>query len=293
MAIAPERREVLSRLGIFKAGTEDVFPRPLQSLPQLDGASTDDAAESFPTESSSSPVFARVVSGLQSRTAILLLIAVAAAAAVGALVIFKPINFGSIAAALTPTSVATATDSPAPAAETLSTKSVSVKKPIPSRSALIAAPPRQRSASVSTPGSAIATSAQASDAPKPLPSQVTAELLHVGERLRALSSSGDEAETVTVDETIYSKDDEDVVPPRLLSEELPSPTIGGWTTRTNVIEVIVSEAGAVERARFVAIPQRMPDMFVLSRAKVWKFTPAMKDGQPVRYRILLSWEVNP
>src|SRR5436190_18746686 len=77
MAIAPERRDVLSRLGIFKAGAEDVFPRPLQSRPQLDGASMDDAAESFPTESTSSPVLARIVRGLQSRTAILLLIAVA------------------------------------------------------------------------------------------------------------------------------------------------------------------------------------------------------------------------
>ena len=82
-------------------------------------------------------------------------------------------------------------------------------------------------------------------------------------------------------------------PPKLLSEQLPTPTIGGWTTRTNVIEVIVSEAGDVQHARFVATPQRMPDTFVLSRAKVWKFSPAMKDGRPVRYRLLLSWEVNP
>jgi hypothetical protein len=43
----------------------------------------------------------------------------------------------------------------------------------------------------------------------------------------------------------------------------------------------------------VRVPQRMPDTFVLSRAKVWKFTPAMKDGRPVRYRLLLTWEVNP
>jgi hypothetical protein len=37
----------------------------------------------------------------------------------------------------------------------------------------------------------------------------------------------------------------------------------------------------------------MPDMMLLSRAKLWKFGPAMKDGHPVRYRLVLKWEVNP
>jgi hypothetical protein len=37
----------------------------------------------------------------------------------------------------------------------------------------------------------------------------------------------------------------------------------------------------------------MPDIQALSVAKEWKFTPAMKDGRPVRYRLLLTWEVNP
>jgi hypothetical protein len=121
------------------------------------------------------------------------------------------------------------------------------------------------------------------DTRKPLSSETT---------VAALPPSTDEIASV-IDETLYSKVDADVAPPRLLSEQLPTPTIGGWITRTNVIEVIVSETGAVEHARFVATPQRMPDTFILSRAKVWKFSPAMKDGRPVRYRLLLSWEVNP
>jgi hypothetical protein len=59
------------------------------------------------------------------------------------------------------------------------------------------------------------------------------------------------------------------------------------------MEVIVSDTGGVERVRLLTPPQRMPDVLVLSRAKVWKFTPAMKDGRPVRYRLVLTWEVNP
>jgi hypothetical protein len=100
------------------------------------------------------------------------------------------------------------------------------------------------------------------------------------------------AAALLIDQTIYSEQDRDVVPPRT-SEKLPGPTISSWTTRTNAMEVIVAPTGAVERVRLVTPPQRMPDMLVLGRAKVWKFTPAMKDGKPVRYRLLLTWEVNP
>ena len=58
------------------------------------------------------------------------------------------------------------------------------------------------------------------------------------------------------------------------------------------MEVVVSEQGTVERARFLTPPRRMPDMMMLSRAKVWEFTPALKEGRPVRYRLVLSWEVS-
>jgi hypothetical protein len=95
------------------------------------------------------------------------------------------------------------------------------------------------------------------------------------------------------DTTIYSEADRDVRPPAVLSSELPHPTFSEWTTRTNVMELIVSETGAVERARLLEAPQRMPDMMLLSRAKLWKFGPAMKDGHPVRYRLVVKWEVNP
>lgn len=107
----------------------------------------------------------------------------------------------------------------------------------------------------------------------------------------ATAPSADLAATV-IDETIYSDRDPDVVPPQT-SEQLPGPTFSRWTTRTNAMEVIVSETGAVERVRLVTPPQRMPDMLWLSRAKVWKFTPAVKEGRAVRYRLLLTWEVNP
>src|SRR5437762_11092642 len=103
----------------------------------------------------------------------------------------------------------------------------------------------------------------------------------------------DEPTVAAPDTTIYSEADRDVRPPVVLSSELPRPTFSGWTTRTNVMELIISETGAVEHARLTVAPQRMPDMMLLSRAKLWTFGPAMKDGRPVRYRLVLKWEVNP
>lgn len=108
----------------------------------------------------------------------------------------------------------------------------------------------------------------------------------------AANPSVGDAAALTIDQTIYSAENQDVVPPQTF-DSLPGPTISRWTTRTNAMELIVSETGVVERVRLVTPPQRMPDIQILSVAKVWKFTPAMKDGRPVRYRLLLTWEVNP
>jgi hypothetical protein len=59
------------------------------------------------------------------------------------------------------------------------------------------------------------------------------------------------------------------------------------------MELVVSAEGAVESARFLVPPQRMTDMMLLSNAKMWTFTPALKDGRPVRSRVVFSWHVAP
>jgi hypothetical protein len=92
---------------------------------------------------------------------------------------------------------------------------------------------------------------------------------------------------------VYSDRDRDVRPPQIIDSELPRPTVAGWRTDTNTIELIVSENGSVEHVKFLTAPQRMTDGMLLSRAKLWKFAPALKDGHPVRYRVIMTWEVNP
>jgi hypothetical protein len=288
-------RHVLSRLGIIK-NNDDLFPRSMDARAEFDEESVDgrDALDSLPAEGGAAVLIERVFKTLTSRNALLLLavIAVSAVCGLGAWWLFRdsgnseassPIiseESSDAAGAAAPTATSTGVRRTA-AKGAASIQTAGVKTPIQARSASSARPPVTTRAPANASPEAAKSQDQRLDAP--FSSEAT---------IAAVPPATDEVASV-IDRTLYSRDDGDVRPPRLLSEQLPSPTIGGWITRTNVIEVIVSETGAVERARFMATPQRMPDTFILGRAKVWKFSPAMKDGRPVRYRLLLSWEVNP
>lgn len=94
---------------------------------------------------------------------------------------------------------------------------------------------------------------------------------------------------------IYSNHDADVQPPVMLSPQLPPPLmIGGPSDgRVNRMELVVAADGSVERVRLIGAPSRMADMMLLSGAKLWKFTPAVKDGVQVRYRTMVTWTVFP
>jgi hypothetical protein len=91
---------------------------------------------------------------------------------------------------------------------------------------------------------------------------------------------------------IYSEDDPDVQPPVMLYPALPPPVffaINAETVVLNRMELVIAADGSVERVRLVNGPTRMPDMMLLSGAKLWRFTPAVKDGVPVRYRTTVTW----
>jgi hypothetical protein len=91
-------------------------------------------------------------------------------------------------------------------------------------------------------------------------------------------------------EMLYSDSDVDVTPPVLLYPQLPPPIVSGRHSQpVNTMELIVSEEGRVERVRLIDGPRRMPDMMLLSGAKMWKFEPAVRNGMPVRYRTIVAW----
>jgi hypothetical protein len=96
-------------------------------------------------------------------------------------------------------------------------------------------------------------------------------------------------------EAVYSSADQSVEPPVLLFPQLPPPLVapGASAAMMNRMVVLVSSEGTVERVQLVEGPARLPDMMLLSGAKTWRFTPASKDGEPVRYRTVISWAALP
>ena len=108
-----------------------------------------------------------------------------------------------------------------------------------------------------------------------------------------LPAAGDSVPESPSPTPIYSASDATVQPAVLTRPQLLPPPFGGAGGKPVRLELIVSPAGTVERARFLEAPQRMADMMLLSSAKTWQFTPAVKDGQPVRYRAVLSWVGTP
>ena len=62
-------------------------------------------------------------------------------------------------------------------------------------------------------------------------------------------------------------------------------------TEPGLVEVIVSPYGEVERAKLISVPGNVHEAMILSAIKAWQFTPALKDGHPVRYRLILPVDV--
>jgi hypothetical protein len=90
---------------------------------------------------------------------------------------------------------------------------------------------------------------------------------------------------------VYGVENADVVPPSPVKQEFPR-----WSRTVvpkvppgrGVLEVIVAENGDVESATLRQPMTPVYDSLVLTAAKNWKYRPATKDGQPVRYKKLIQ-----
>ena len=306
-APSPERPVVLRRLGIIKDSNDGFLQesRAQRETPQ-------DALELFATEAESAPRLERSLNAIRShgaasvgfvrRNPLVAVIAVSAVSVVIGIWAISQLVGSDASSARTETPVAVAADSSAaPAVPAAPSTEVSVSAPTnPAKPSTAVSAVRTGTASVarsqqvarSTVRGATAAIARPAVNPPQLDRAGAAAPITTTIEAPAAAPPASQPTAAVVDDTIYSAADRDVIPPQT-DERLPGPTISSWNTRTNAMEVIVSQTGAVERVRLVTPPQRMPDMFALSRAKVWMFKPAMKDGRPVRYRLLLTWEVNP
>ncbi len=111
------------------------------------------------------------------------------------------------------------------------------------------------------------------------------ELASAAERKAAEARSAGESVNQA---KIYSASDHDVVAPAEVEWRLPP-----WLPRTDalrratltgLLEIVVDASGAVESAVLVRPLSPQYDPSLIAAAKSWRFRPAIKDGQAVRFR---------
>lgn len=86
--------------------------------------------------------------------------------------------------------------------------------------------------------------------------------------------------------TIYSEEDEDVVPPVLLRPQIPSEPRIDTEPSYAEIELVVNAEGLVTQVRLRSDGElNLNDRMLVAAAKAWQFRPAMKDGRPVSFAL--------
>jgi hypothetical protein len=88
---------------------------------------------------------------------------------------------------------------------------------------------------------------------------------------------------------VYSSAFPEVRPPVMVTSQITAPrSLRPELQAASTIELLVDESGRVTRVRLVSHPSRILAMMLLSAAKTWQFRPALHDGRPVKYLLLLD-----
>jgi TonB family protein len=94
---------------------------------------------------------------------------------------------------------------------------------------------------------------------------------------------------------VYSGADAGVTPPTVVNQVVPQWPSGTTppASRWGLLEVRISETGAVESTRVVKSINSFYDEMLLTAAKRWRFKPATKDGAPVKFRWVMRISLGP
>jgi tetratricopeptide (TPR) repeat protein len=94
--------------------------------------------------------------------------------------------------------------------------------------------------------------------------------------------------------TVFDASDADVTPPVAQRQDIPTynfpqPATGiGVPSRPGVLEIVIDEAGNVERAVMRQTVNAAYDPILLSAVINWHYKPALRNGTPVKYRKLIQ-----
>jgi hypothetical protein len=84
---------------------------------------------------------------------------------------------------------------------------------------------------------------------------------------------------------VYSAAEPNVKPARLTRSQLPQQP--SPNAETGYFDIVVDERGDVEFVKLLSPMRRYQDRMLVAAAKAWKFKPALLNGTPVKYRLLI------
>jgi periplasmic protein TonB len=144
------------------------------------------------------------------------------------------------------------------------------------------APPaaaRKAARTPAAPSEASRAAVEPSPGSAPVPVPTVAELPVV------IAEPDDRAMAPEVPPGPFTEADAGVEPPVLIYPQLPSDPQPAPPASAPHFELLVNERGEVDQVRLRTSDVRFQDRMMVSAAKAWRFRPAMRDGQPVRYRV--------
>ena len=92
---------------------------------------------------------------------------------------------------------------------------------------------------------------------------------------------------------IYGGSEAGVLPPVTVRQTLPPFPRDLVSRRDGVLELVISEVGAVESAVMRSSINPRYDLIVLTAAKSWKYQPATLNGIPIKFRKLINISLKP
>jgi TonB family protein len=119
-----------------------------------------------------------------------------------------------------------------------------------------------------------------------------ADLQQVAEGFLRLTN----AELAVANRMVYTALDFSVTPPVELERKVPAwnpPAEQSWRWFRGVVQVVVDERGSVESVQLVESLADFYDAGLLEAARYWRFKPAERAGQPVKYRKLVEITMRP
>ena len=106
--------------------------------------------------------------------------------------------------------------------------------------------------------------------------------------LRTLLTLASAARTAE-EEKVYTIEDSSVIPPLPLGRQLSAASMSRMSLRpTGHLEILVGRSGRVEAVKLDTPMNGYHDRMLVSAVKAWHYKPAVKNGRPVRFSLMVT-----